>query len=63
MNSTVKAPGYKRLRQEHQNVLSNFAFNFNLRRYNVVFGYIARDLYGNAHQDSSEPDKIQVDLR
>ena len=29
----------------------------------ITFGYNARDRYGNAQQDSSEPEKIQVDLR
>ena len=30
---TLKAPGSKRLKLEHEKLLSNFAFNFNLRRY------------------------------
>jgi len=34
MKPTLKAPGYKHLKLEHENLLSNFAFNFNLRRYN-----------------------------
>jgi hypothetical protein len=29
MNPTVKALGYKRLKLENDNLLSNFAFNFN----------------------------------
>jgi hypothetical protein len=35
---TLKAPGYERLKLEHDNLLSRFAFNFNLRRYTTVYG-------------------------
>jgi hypothetical protein len=35
MKSTLKAPRSKRLKLEHEKLLSNFAFNFNLRRYAV----------------------------
>jgi hypothetical protein len=30
---TLKAPGYKRSKLKYVELLSNFAFNFNLRRY------------------------------
>ena len=30
---TLKAPGSKRLKLEHEKLLSSFAVNFNLRRY------------------------------
>jgi hypothetical protein len=33
MKLTLKAPGSKRLKLEHDKLLSNFAFNFNLRRF------------------------------
>ena len=33
---TLKAPGTKRLELNYDGPLSNFAFNFNLRRYNLV---------------------------
>ena len=33
MKSTLKPPGTKRLKLEHENPLSSFAFNFNLRCY------------------------------
>ena len=33
---TLKAPGTKRLKLKCDEPLSNFAFNFNLRRYNLV---------------------------
>jgi len=36
MKPTLKAPGSKRLKLEHEKLLSNVGFNFNLRRYNVV---------------------------
>ena len=36
MKSTLKAPGSKLLKLEHEIMLSNFAFNFNLRRYTSV---------------------------
>jgi len=32
----LKAPGTKHFKQEHDEQLSNFALNFNLRRYNKV---------------------------
>jgi len=31
---TLKAPGTKRLKLKYDELLSNFAFDFNLRRYN-----------------------------
>jgi hypothetical protein len=34
MKPTLKAPGSDRLRLECDKLLLNFAFNFNLRRYN-----------------------------
>jgi hypothetical protein len=33
MKPTMKAPGSKRLNLEHDKLVSNFAFKFNLRRY------------------------------
>jgi len=33
MKPTLKPPGSKRLKPEHDKLLSNFAFNFNLGRY------------------------------
>jgi hypothetical protein len=36
MKPTLKAPGAKRLKLNYVELLSNFAFNFNLSRYNVV---------------------------
>ena len=33
MKPTLKAPGSKRLKLEHEKLLSNVGFNFNLRRY------------------------------
>ena len=33
---TLKAPGSKHLKVEHENLLSSFAFKFNLRRYSAV---------------------------
>jgi len=36
MEPTLKAPGAKRLKLKNDESLSNFAFNFNLRRYTVV---------------------------
>ena len=35
MLPTLTAPGSKRLKLEHEKLLSNFAFNFKLRRYIV----------------------------
>jgi hypothetical protein len=36
MKPTLKPPGSKRLKLYHEKLLSNFAFNFNLRRYIMV---------------------------
>ena len=36
MKSMVKAPGTKRLKLKYDKLLSKFAFNFNLRRYNTT---------------------------
>ena len=36
MKPTLKAPLSKRLNLEHDNLLSDFAFSFNLRRYSQV---------------------------
>ena len=33
IKTTLKAPGYKRLKLKRDKVVSRFAFNFNLRRY------------------------------
>jgi len=35
MRHTLKAPGSKRVKLEYEKLLSNFAFDFNLRRYTV----------------------------
>jgi hypothetical protein len=36
MKSRLKAPEIKRLRLKHDNLLSRFASNFNLRRYTMM---------------------------
>jgi len=36
MKSKLKAPGAKRLKLKYYNLLSNFAFNLNMRRYTEV---------------------------
>jgi len=33
---TLKAPGIERLKLKHEELLSNFGFKFNLRRYTTV---------------------------
>ena len=38
---TLKPPGSKRLKLEAEKLLSNFAFKFNLRRYNTARFYAA----------------------
>jgi hypothetical protein len=35
MNPTLKAPGTKRLKLKYDELVSNFAFKFNLRRYTM----------------------------
>jgi len=41
MKHTLKAPGSKRLKLGYEKLLSNFGFNFNLRRYSL--GRVERD--------------------
>jgi hypothetical protein len=36
MKSKLKAPGTERLKPKYDNLLSRFAFKFNLRRYNLA---------------------------
>ena len=39
MKHTLKAPGIKRLKPQHDELLSSFAFKFNLRRYVTGFNF------------------------
>ena len=39
---TLKAPGTKRLKLKHDELLSNFAFKFTLRRFTVECGRVCR---------------------
>ena len=41
MQPILKAPGSERLKLEHQELLSKFAFNFNLRRYTPLFSALS----------------------
>jgi len=43
----LKPPGVKRLKLKHDELLSNFAFNVNLRRYTMV-------VCGNSEKDALE---------
>ena len=42
---TLKAPGTLRLKHKHVKLLSNFAFEFNLRRYSVVYNGTKSPMY------------------
>jgi len=42
---TLKAPGIERLKLKYEELLSNFGFKFNLRRYSVCGIECQRDLY------------------
>jgi len=54
---TLKAPGTKRLKPQYDELLSSFAFKFNLRRFNkdldalarrhCVLHHVAREIYEN----------------
>ena len=48
MKSVLKAPGTKLLRLKCDELLSSFAFNFNMRRYNVRDIARALAVYGAA---------------
>jgi hypothetical protein len=43
MKLTLKAPKSKHLKLEHDKLLSNFGFNFNLRRYNMGIALFRSD--------------------
>jgi hypothetical protein len=52
MKPTLKLPRTKRLKPEHGNMLSNFAFNFKLRRYskaamNLLATMLAMNPFGH----------------
>jgi hypothetical protein len=53
MKPKLKPPGTKRLKLKHENPLSSFAFNFNLRRY--------RADCGGAHSGAHRGRAVQVD--
>jgi len=40
LKPTLKEPGSKRLKLKCDELLSSFAFNFNLRRYNLVVAHV-----------------------
>jgi hypothetical protein len=42
---TSKAPGSKRLKLKHDELLSNFAFSFNLRRYILADGTVYTNVF------------------
>jgi len=60
MKPTLKAPGSERLKLEHEKLHSNFAFNFNLRRYSEddalcgVKDRIGKMLARGLHPDTPE---------
>ena len=51
--STLKAPGTKRLKLKYDKLLSNFAFNFNLRRYKEELA-VTRMRLVDADSDSND---------
>ena len=42
INPTLKLPGTKRLKVKYDELLSNFGFKFNLRRYNLATAAVLR---------------------
>ena len=58
---TLTAPGIKRLKLKYDEVLSSFAFNFNLRRYNEdLFSMYHEKLDCNRNTDSLEVGRCQA---
>jgi len=59
MNPMLKASGTKRLKLKHEELLSSFAFNFNLRLYILnlqsAAGLTALDLVGRCRLTVSNP--------
>jgi len=43
MKSKLKVPKTKRMTLKYENLLSSFAVNFNLGRYNMAKGFAAQD--------------------
>jgi len=54
MKSTLKAPGCKLLKLEQDKLLSNFAFNFNLRCYSKCAGFNPDNLINNGATHSRQ---------
>ncbi len=52
---TLKAPGTKRLKLKYDKLLSSFAFDFNLRRYNVTFDFSVK-----THWQPIESQRLQL---
>jgi hypothetical protein len=57
---TLKAPGTKRFKLTHDKLLSSFAFNFDLRRYNMVVhsGGKAGGFKNRAEEDTFDADGV-----
>jgi len=55
MKSNLKAPGTKRLKPNHEILLSSFAFNFNLRHYNKANAALAK------HPDVMEKLRLEAE--
>jgi len=66
MKPTLIAPGSKRLKLKYDKLLSNLAFNFNLRRYIKVwfmapeFAGVARGMYKKAYLLMNEAGIVEV---
>jgi len=48
MNPMLKPPGNMRLKLKYDQLLSNFNFKFNLRRYNKAVKAVAAPAFGTA---------------
>jgi len=59
---TWKAPGSKRLKLEHEKQLSNFAFNFNSRRYTVATAAAADATAANTAGPLASVDATDADV-
>ena len=60
---TLKPSGTKRLKLKHDALLSNFAFNFNLRRYRVVHDVYTQNFIMTAIGEAVQVDPMKLNFK
>ena len=62
IKATLKAPGSKRLKLKHDNLLSHFAFRFNLRRYTKAKSHPAPVAPGGSGGGGGGPTREDLEI-